>query len=138
MTNINEGEHPRSEHCVVVGVDGSWSALQAVRWAAREAERRNALLRLVHVCHLSPVRHPKQIAPPPEYHAAIVEEGRHWLTEADEAARRTVPGIAVVTVLHDGTPADVLINESKTAQLMALGSRGLGGFTSLLVGSVAV
>jgi nucleotide-binding universal stress UspA family protein len=138
MTNINEGEHPRSEHCVVVGVDGSWSALQAVRWAAREAGRRNALLRLVHVCHLAPVRHPKQIAPPPEYHAAVLEEGRHWLKEADEAARRAVPGIAVVTVLHDGTPADVLITESRTAQLMVLGSRGLGGFISLLVGSVAV
>jgi nucleotide-binding universal stress UspA family protein len=133
MTYVNEGERP-----VVVGVDGSWSALQAVRWAAREAERRNALLRLVHVCHLAPVRHPKQIAPPPEYHAAILEEGRHWLAEADKAARGTVPGIAVVTVLHDGTAAEVLINESKTAQLMVLGSRGLGGFASLLVGSVAV
>jgi nucleotide-binding universal stress UspA family protein len=143
MTNINEGEGPserslRSENCVVVGVDGSWSALKAVRWAAREAERRDALLRLVHVCHLVPVRHPRQIAPPLEYHAAIVEEGRHWLTEADEAARRTVPGVAVITVLHDGTPADVLVTESSTAQLMVLGSRGLGGFASLLVGSVAV
>ena len=140
MTNINEGEHPapRSEHCVVVGVDGSWSALRAVRWAAREAERRDALLRLVHVCHLAPVRHPKQVAPPPDYHAAVVEEGRHWLTEAQEAARRVVPGIAVVTVLHDGVAADVLITESKNARLMVLGSRGLGGFSSLLVGSVAV
>ena len=133
MTNINEGELP-----VVVGVDGSWSALQAVRWAAREAERRNALLRLVHVCHLMPVRHPKQIAPPPEYRAALVEEGRHWLTEALEAARHAVPGIVVVTVLHDGVAADVLVTESRTAQLMVLGSRGLGGFGSLLVGSVAV
>ncbi len=133
MTNINEGGLP-----VVVGVDGSWSALQAVRWAAREAERRGALLRLVHVCHLMPVRHPKQIAPPPDYHAALLDEGRHWLTEARDTARRAVPGIAVVTVPHDGIAADVLVTESKTAQLMVLGSRGLGGFVSLLVGSVAV
>jgi len=131
MTNINED-------CVVVGVDGSWSALEAVRWAAREAERRDAPLRLVHVCHLAPVRHPRQLAPPPEYHAAVLEEGRHWLTEAGEAARRAVPGIAVTTDLLDGITADVLVTESKTARLMVLGSRGLGGFTALLVGSVAV
>lgn len=133
MTNVNEGAH-----AVVVGVDGSESALHAVRWAAQEAARHNALLRLVHVCYLAPVRHPKQIAPPPEYHGALIEQGRHWLTEAVEAARRTVPDISIITDLHSGLVADELINESKTARLMVLGSRGLGGFSSLLVGSIAV
>jgi nucleotide-binding universal stress UspA family protein len=140
MTNVNEGEHAseRSEHGVVVGVDGSWSALKAVRWAAKEAARRDAPLRLVHVCHLAPVRHPRQVPPPPEYQAAILEEGRYWLSEAVDAARRTEPGIAVTTDLRDGVAADVLVTESKTARLLVLGSRGLGGFASLLVGSVAV
>jgi nucleotide-binding universal stress UspA family protein len=133
MTHIDEGEQ-----CVVVGVDGSESALHTVRWAAEEAERRNAPLRLVHVCHLAPVRHPRQITPPPEFHAALLEQGRHWLTEATEAARRAVPGLAVTTDLRDGMAAGVLISESRTAQLMVLGSRGLGGFASLLLGSVAV
>jgi nucleotide-binding universal stress UspA family protein len=53
MTN-----HP-AEHAVVVGVDGSASASRAVRWAAREAERRGAHLRLAHVGHLVPVEHPR-------------------------------------------------------------------------------
>ncbi|WP_291407368.1 universal stress protein [Actinophytocola sp.] len=141
--NINEDMQPsewslRSEHPVVVGADGSESALHAVRWAAHEAERRNTPLRLVHVCHLAPVRHPRQIAPPPEYRTAVLDQGRHWLTEASETARRIVPGLPVITDLHAGIAADVLIAESRTAQLMVLGSRGLGGFTSLLVGSVAV
>lgn len=132
MTNFN-GEHP-----VVVGVDGSQSALHAVRWAAREAARRNAPLRLVHVCHLAPVRHPRQISPPPEYHTALLDQGRHWLTEATHAARRAAPDGVVIADQHDGVTSEVLVTESKTAQLVVLGSRGLGGFGSLLLGSVAV
>jgi nucleotide-binding universal stress UspA family protein len=130
--NINETAS------IVVGVDGSESALHAVRWAAREAERRGASLRLVHVCVLTPVRHPRQVPPPPRYHDAILDQGRHWLNEASETARRTVPGLPVVTDLHAGVAADALIDESQGAQLMVLGSRGLGGFKSMLVGSVAV
>jgi len=133
MTRANEGEHP-----VVVGVDGSASALHAVRWAAREARLRGAPLRLVHVCHLAPVRHPKQVPPPPEYRAAIIEEGRHWLTEAADAARHAAPGLSVITIWQTGAAAEVLVDESRDAQLMVLGSRGLGGFVSLLVGSVAL
>ncbi|HEX6360349.1 universal stress protein [Actinophytocola sp.] len=130
---VNEGQRP-----IMVGVDGSESALHAVRWAAREAGRRNAPLRLVHVCVLNPVRHPRQEVPPPRFHAAVLDQGRHWLTEASENARRTVPGLPVVTDLRAGVAADVLITESRTAQLAVLGSRGLGGFRSMLVGSVAV
>lgn len=123
---------------IVVGVDGSASALHAVRWAAREAARRDVPLRLLSVCHMVPVRHPRQIAPPPDYHAAVLEQGRHWLTEASRAARDTVPGIALSTDLRDGVVTDILIRESEGAELVVLGSRGLGGFTGLLIGSVAV
>jgi nucleotide-binding universal stress UspA family protein len=133
MTNGFDGEHP-----VVVGVDGSQSALHAVRWAAQEASRRNAPLRLVHVCHLTPVRHPTRIPPPPEYHTALLEQGRHWLNEATRAARRAVPEVVVIADLHDGVTGEVLVTESKAAQLLVLGSRGLGGLGSLLLGSVAV
>lgn len=133
MTNNVDNEHP-----VVVGVDGSESALHAVRWAAREALRRNAPLRLLHVCHLVPVRHPKQIPPPPDYQAALLEQGRHWLTEATEAARRAAPESMITADLRDGVTGNVLVDESWTAQLVVLGSRGLGGFATLLLGSVAV
>lgn len=123
---------------VVVGVDGSPTALHAVRWAALEAERRAVPLRLLHVSHLVPVRHPRQVAPPPDYRAAVLEQGRHWLNEAADVARTTVPGIALSTDLRDGVVAEVLVGESATAELVVLGSRGLGGFSGLLVGSVAV
>ena len=133
MTNFDT-----REHAVVVGVDGSESALHAVRWAAHEAVRRGAPLRLVHVCHLAPVRHPRQISPPPEYRDAVLEQGRHWLTEAEEAAGHAEPGVPVTTDLREGIAADVLIRESDTARLVVVGSRGLGGFGALLLGSVSV
>jgi nucleotide-binding universal stress UspA family protein len=85
-----------------------------------------------------PVRHPRQISPPADYQTAVMEQGRHWLAEASAAARHTVSGLPVVTDLRAGVAADMLIAESRTAQLMVLGSRGLGGFTSMLIGSVAV
>ena len=133
MTNLETGEHP-----VVAGVDGSESALHAVRWAAHEAARRKTSLRLVHVCHLVPVRHPRQVAPPPDYRLAVLDQGRHWLTEAEEAVRHATPNLPVTADLRDGITADLLIEESRAAQLVVLGSRGLGGFSSLLVGSVAI
>jgi nucleotide-binding universal stress UspA family protein len=143
MTNVNDGAHPAergsgSEFPVVVGVDGSEPALHAVRWAAREADRQAAVLRLVHVCYLAPVRHPKQVAPPQEYQTAVLEQGRHWLSEAVAAARQVAPGITIITDLHSGVVAHELITESRQARQLVLGSRGLGGFRSLLVGSIAV
>ena len=132
MTNIDTARP------IVVGVDGSASAMHAVRWAAAEAIRRQASLRLVHVCFLMPVRHPTRVAPPPDYHDAILEQGRHWLDQAAEVARATAPDVPVGTDLRDGVIAEVLLRESASALLVVLGSRGLGGFRELLVGSVAV
>jgi len=126
------------EKPVVVGVDGSPSALHAVRWAAREAQLRDVPLRLMHVSHIEPVRHPRQVSPPQEYQTALLDQGQHFLDEASEAARDTVPDLPVSTDLRTGNIADTLVNESKHAALTVLGSRGLGGFGSLLLGSVAV
>ncbi|GAB1516707.1 universal stress protein [Actinophytocola sp. KF-1] len=135
------GDAHLSAHCdhpVVVGVDGSESALQAVRWAAREAASRSAPLRLVHVCDVAPVRRPRRVAPPRDFRDAVMAQGRHWLTEASRAARRAVPGLSVITDLRAGAPAEVMISESRTAQLLVVGSRGLGGCRAMVVGSVAV
>jgi len=124
-------------HPVVASVDGS-SALHAVRWAVREPARRHAPLRLVHVCVLMLVRHPSQVAPPPECHDAILERGRHWLNQAAEPARAAAPDVPLRMDLRDGSAADVLVRDSKTTQLIVLGSCGLGGFRGLLIGSVSV
>ncbi|RSM85137.1 universal stress protein [Kibdelosporangium aridum] len=120
---------------IVVGIDGSDSAQQAVRWAAREAAARRAPLRLVHACvvvsQYTPVSLPKSVSD------VLADEGREWLRKASETAAEVAPQVEVSRILEHGDPARALIEESAKAQLVVLGSRGLGGFTGLVVGSVA-
>lgn len=118
MTYVDNERRP-----VLVGVDGSQSALHAVNWAAHEAQNRRAPLRLIHVCSLVPVRHPRHVAPPPEYENAVLAQGRHWLNDAARRACTAVPGLAVGTDLRDGVTADVLVGESAGAELVVLGSQ---------------
>lgn len=122
---------------VVVGVDGSISATQAVRWAALEADRRGTPLVLVHVWTPVPVSVPHAAAFRP-YENGLIEQGRQWLTEASAVACEAAPGITTSTKLSSGSVAGQLIGSSASADLVVLGSRGLGGFTGLVVGSIAV
>ncbi|HEX6360351.1 universal stress protein [Actinophytocola sp.] len=118
---------------VVVGVDGSESALHAVRWAADEAARRGAVLRLVHAVEI-PTGYPPGFVDSDALRAALAEQGRSWL----EQARQAAPGLATEVVEVKAAAVPALVKESTHAALVVLGSRGLGGFTGLLLGSTAV
>lgn len=122
---------------VVVGVDGSTSAAEAVRWAAAEAVRRRAPLVLVHVWTPVPagVPHAEGLG---SYEDALVEAGRQLLDDAATVARHAAPGVTTSTDLGHGSAAGQLIGRSASADLVVLGSRGLGGFSGLVVGSIAV
>lgn len=117
---------------IVVGVDGSESALQATRWAAHEAALRDADVRLVHVRQL-----PLLLPAEDLYAQELTEQGRKWLSAARDAALHTAPDIDVHTELRTGQPGEELVAETEDAGLVVVGSRGLGGFRSLLLGSVA-
>ena len=122
---------------VVVGVDGSESALEAVRWAADEARRRETRLRIVHAYQI-PTGYPQGFVDVAVLHDALVAQGTEWLARAREVAGATVPGLTVevVDVLAPAVPA--LERQAADAAVMVLGSRGLGGFTGLVIGSTAV
>lgn len=123
---------------VVVGVDGSSSALEAVQWAADDCARHHAPLRLVHGYLLPSRGYPEVILKSPEVRHAIEAQARTWLDEAAEAARAAAPDVDVTTHLATWGAATLLIEESREARLMVLGSQGLGGVTGLLVGSTAL
>ncbi|MEU7482091.1 universal stress protein [Lentzea sp. NPDC042327] len=123
---------------VVVGIDGSSSALAAVRWAADDCARHHAPLRLVHGYLLPSRGYPEVILTGTEVHQAIEAQARTWLDEAAQAALAGAPDIDVTTHVVAGGAATSLIEESREARLMVLGSQGLGGVTGLLVGSTAL
>jgi nucleotide-binding universal stress UspA family protein len=122
----------------VVGVDGSGSALDAVRWAAREAERRQAPLRLVTVVTSAAAIHQFAYSGAgPDPRGPLLRQARTHLADAVRAAVDAAPGTQPEQEVLDGFPIPRLADESRAAQLVAIGDRGLGGVTGLLLGSVA-
>ncbi|WP_181770630.1 universal stress protein [Amycolatopsis pittospori] len=126
-----------TEGAVVAGIDGSGSAVRAAVWAAGEASRRNRPLRLVNV-YTVPARIPSVAGSAEEIRAGFENRGQEWLSVAREAVLERHPDLVVEAAAREWNPVAALVQESLTATMIVLGSRGLGGFTGLLVGSTAV
>jgi nucleotide-binding universal stress UspA family protein len=129
---------PQGGRTVLVGVDGSDSARAAVRWGAREAERRGIPLRLVQACELPRGRHLGDPGLGVDFHQVLVRDAREELAGSAAAAAEAAPGVEVEQQVVVGYPIPVLESESRRAQVLVLGHRGLGGVGGLLLGSVAV
>jgi len=123
---------------VVAGVDGSDGSMRAVRWAARQAALWECPLRLVHAYAWPWIQQPFVAGVPSHYRQALMNAANDWLRKAADVAVQTAPELAVGTELISSTAAQLLISESQRARMVVVGSRGLGGFTGLLVGSTAV
>ena len=149
---------------IVVGVDASPGARRALAWAAEEARLRQAVLEVVHAYHAgelaAPRYFPSQHAPPGELglesegpsqrelattlrdHAEF-EGGFH--TQAEELLDRVLGELGAAldgvevrrTVVADRHPAKALVELSADADLLVVGTRGRGGFSELLLGSVS-
>ncbi|WP_406068400.1 universal stress protein [Micromonospora sp. NBC_01638] len=120
---------------VVVGVDGSPSSLVAAEHAARAALLRSRPLLLVHG-YLHPLGYGVPLNPYDVGVPVPSDEALKMLerTAADLAGRW--PGLVVEVRQVAGGPGITMIEESRRAELVVVGSRGLGGFAGLLLGSV--
>ncbi|MEU5907376.1 universal stress protein [Micromonospora sp. NPDC047467] len=120
---------------VVVGVDGSPSSLVAAEHAAHAAQLRSRPLLLVHG-YLHPLGYGVPLNPYDLGVPAPSEEAQKMLerTAADLADRW--PGLTVEVRQVAGGPGATMVEESRRADLVVVGSRGLGGFVGLLLGSV--
>jgi nucleotide-binding universal stress UspA family protein len=124
---------------IVVGVDGSPSAEQATRWAAREASLTRTPLHLVHAYAWAELsRFPGALKPAMRNQDLFLAEAREYLDRAVSAARAAAPDVVATTEFVTEHPIDVLTARSRSADRIVLGSRGLGGVSGLLLGSVAV
>jgi nucleotide-binding universal stress UspA family protein len=123
---------------IVVGVDGSASALQAARWAGDEAARRHLPVRVVHAVSPPALSYGAGVRPPDGFSEVLQTQGRRWLADADAAIRAGHPGTEVHAELMPGSPVAGLLEASADARLVVLGSRGLGGFSGMLTGSTVV
>lgn len=128
--------HP--ERPVLVGVDGSEHSLAALDWAAAEATARHRMLRIVHAFIWPLYRH---VAVGPALYGPIDGGLRAEADQIVETAVRRAstgwPGLAVEGEVQVGAAGAVMLSAADDAELVVVGSRGLGGFTSLLVGSVS-
>jgi nucleotide-binding universal stress UspA family protein len=125
---------------IIVGVDGSTEAQRALEWALREAAVRGARVRAVHAYEI-PVAytgyHAGGVMISPELTERAQEEAEQLL-EKVIAAVEVPEGVHVQReVVADLQPAQALIAQSKDADMLVVGSRGRGGFTGLLLGSVS-
>lgn len=123
------------EKVIVVGVDGSEQARMASLVAAEQAETRNLPLRVV--CSLPPFTGSLAWMPTPvdrdALHAEIMVQlnaGKAWL-------QSHFPNVPISVELLDGPPVEIMIEASRTAELVVLGTRGRGGFAGMLLGSTS-
>jgi nucleotide-binding universal stress UspA family protein len=118
----------------VVGVDDSDGARRALRWALAEGKRRNADVQVLHAFRFDVAWFDRDdIARWEAMEQRDAEASLAHILE-DVAAP---PGVEVAAKVVRGPAAQVLIGASETADLLVVGSRGRGGLTGLLFGSVS-
>ncbi|MEV1204618.1 universal stress protein, partial [Microbispora rosea] len=121
---------------IVVGVDGSRAGMEAVCWAAREAELRGVPLRIANAIPAWACSTAQQ-GPYTNVAAWMRDGAAAVLDAATERVRVEAPRVQVDTAILAGDPRPALVEAAADADLLVVGNHGLGGFRGLLLGSVA-
>ena len=124
---------------IVVGVDGSDRSRAALLWAYNEADHHAAAITVVSTWHppALPMTPPYGSAPPEGYVSQPQRDALDMLEKFVAELDARTPAVDVRTLVEKGNPAEVLIERSKEADLIVVGSRGHGGFAGMLLGSVS-
>jgi nucleotide-binding universal stress UspA family protein len=120
---------------IVVGIDASEDSLRALRWALKEAELRGSTVELVHAYAIPELTAMPMIITLPS-DDELQKAAEQVLTDS-LAAVGGAGDVPVTTTARPGSPAGVLCDVARGAELMVVGARGLGGFRGLLLGSVS-
>lgn len=125
------------ENSVVVGVDGSDASIGAVAYAANTAAKRRIQLVVVTTYSMPAALFAEGMVPPQPVYDELEKECMPIIDRAVETARKISPDLQVSHAVVEGNPAQVLIDYSRSAKVVVLGSRGLGGIKGMVLGSVS-
>lgn len=117
---------------ITVGVDGSEPARLALEWAVGVAASTGASLKVLHAD--KPYGEARRLG----MYEQFAERAQEILDKAVQKARELEPELRVEGEFREETPVDALLGASGSTDLLVLGSRGLGGFKGLLLGSVSM
>jgi nucleotide-binding universal stress UspA family protein len=131
-----DGEEDRG--VIVVDVDSSDGAAQGLRFALEEAKLRGATLRVVHAWQFGNIGLAglAGFSPAAELDD-LVDMAESALDAILEEVAPDTDGVPVERQVVEGPAATVLVDESRNADLLVVGSRGYGGFAGLLLGYVS-
>jgi nucleotide-binding universal stress UspA family protein len=125
---------PRPGGRIVVGVDGSSSSLDALGWAAAQAELTGSTLEVVSTWDW-PASLGWAVPVPDDFDASA--DAVRGLETALAVVQAEHPGLSIEIRVVEGHPAPVLVEASRDAGLLVVGSRGRGAFAGMLLGSVS-
>jgi nucleotide-binding universal stress UspA family protein len=125
--------HQSDTQTVVVGVDGSEHSRQALKWAADEAKRRGALLRII----FAEFREPKNLPAWYEPGSSDLSPGQAIVDDAYGLVATRHTSVMARAEVAESPPALALTVASRSAELLVVGARGKGGFEELSLGSVS-
>jgi nucleotide-binding universal stress UspA family protein len=134
MTAQDNSPHAERAATILVGIDGSPASIDALDWAARQAELTSSRLELVTTWDW-PATYGWAVPLPSDFDPS--EQAQRVLTEAVAGLRTTHPDVEVATRVEQGHPAPTLVDASARATLLVVGSRGHGEFAGMLIGSVS-
>lgn len=123
----------RTDHRIVVGVDGTEGGRRALKWAIREAQARGATVQAVLAWTWDGIDLPPQVTTHPDQERARAE----LILAAEIGALPDLHGVSVATEAVEGRAADVLCLAARDAELLVLGSHGHSRVRHTVLGSVA-
>lgn len=125
------------EDIVVVAVDGSPASDVAVRWAANTALKRDIPLRLAASYTMPQFLYAEGMVPPQEIYDDLQRETMKTIDAAREIALGVAPDLRIGHAVAEGSPIDMLLEMSRDCTMIVMGSRGLGGLSGMVLGSVS-
>jgi nucleotide-binding universal stress UspA family protein len=124
-----------AEQTIVVGIDGSEASKAALRWAVEEARLRHARVKVVHAWWIYPMLRPDA---PPALGQGVGDDATEFVRIFITETLGEKPGVEITPVSVQGEQASAaLVDAAEEADLLVVGSRGAGGFSGLLLGSVS-